>query len=157
MGWLARLRGAGVDVAGPHWEVDAPRGFKRLFRALDGWLPDGAILYFEGGYPSEEIEAFMSSHAVPERTHIAMGTIWPRPRVFHVPASPDVLAQLVTLADHHAAPELAVHFHAYRGDEVLLQAYDVFDQEMWLAASLPEERISELATRLGVSYRREGG
>jgi hypothetical protein len=165
MGWLADLvgwvpaqerRGIQVDVFGPHWELAAPQGLPALFRALDGWLPDGSVLYFEDGLHSPEVTAFMRAHAVPERAHLEMGTIWPRPSVYHLPASPEVFARLVDLAENHAAPELAIHLHAYLDDEVLVQGYDILAQELWLSPTLPEQRVRDLAIRLGVVYRREG-
>lgn len=162
MGWLAEKlgwvsakerQGISVPMKG-HWEIDACEGFDALFRALDGWLPEGSVLYFEGGAHSEDIAEFMQEHAGPESAHIEMGTIWPRPNVHHVPASPKVLSLLVELAECHAGPELCVHLHAYRGGEMLLQGFDVFDQELWLPASTPEARVADLAARLGVDYRK---
>lgn len=156
LGWVPaeERRGIHIDTERPTWEVDSSETFEQLFRALDGWLPGGCTLYFEGGSPSPEIEAFMAAHAVPERAHLAMGTIWPRPLIFHVPASREMFERLTRLADHHAAPELAVHFHVYRGDEVLLEAYDLFAQEMWLPGSLSDDRVEDLAKRLGVGFRK---
>ena len=163
MGWLAKLFGivpreerAGIqlDTTQGYWELLGPKTFSELLRALDGWLPEGAILYFEGGSPDQEIERFMAAHAIPERAHLAMGTLWPRPKVFHVPATPATLTKLAELMEHHAEPEPAIHFHVYRNDSVLLEWYDAFCDPMCINGNLAEEQIRALADRLGTEYRR---
>ncbi len=83
-----------LDMGRPHWEIDGPGTFPELFRSLQGWLPEDAVLYFEGGYPDAQISEFIAAHSIPERAHVAMGTIWPRPKVFHVPATATVLTDL---------------------------------------------------------------
>ena len=85
----------------PYWEVGGPQNFEELFNILIGWVPEDAVLYFEGGSPDAEIGDFLTTHAIPEVSHVAMGTIWPRPKGFHVPATPAVLAEL---ARDHDAP-----------------------------------------------------
>ena len=82
MGWLARLLGAvpkeemdgiRLDTQRPYWEVDGPRTFGELFRTLQGWLPEGAILYFEDGSPDAQINDFLATHSIQENVHVAMG------------------------------------------------------------------------------------
>jgi len=162
MRWIRKLLGAvpkeemdgiRLDTKRPYWEVDGPRTFTELFRALEGWLPEGAVLYFEGGSPDPAISAFMSENAVQEQAHIAMGTIWPRPKVFHVPSTPIVLNKLAAMMENHAEHELAVHFHVYRGRTVLLEWHDVFLQPMLISGEIPEERIRLLANRFGTQYK----
>jgi hypothetical protein len=164
MGWLADLvgwvpakerRGIEVDARRTHWELECPHDLASLFLALDGWLPEGSFVYLEDYVPSAEIEAFFRANAVPERVHLAMGTIWPRPRVVHLPASSTVLTRLADMAERYATVYIAIHLHAYCGDEVLVQGYDILAQELWLPPTLSEARVAELAERLGVKYRRE--
>jgi len=158
MGWLKNLlasipdkterRGARLVWAGHH-EIEGPESFSQLFRALDGWLGEGSILYFEDGVSSPDVEAFLKAYAVPEQLHIALGTLWPRPRVFHVPASGDVLTRLAKLMENHGDLELAIHFHVYRDGAVLLEWHDVFssNQPVLLAATVPEADVRALAAR----------
>jgi hypothetical protein len=163
MGWLAKLLGsvpreerAGIqlDTTQGYWELQGPKTFSELLRSLDGWLPEGAILYFEGGSPSREIEQFMAAHAIPERAHLAMGTIWPRPKVFHVPATPATLKELADLMERQAEPQPAIHFHVYRSDSVLLQWYDAFFDPMQIRSTVAEENIRALADRFGTEYKK---
>ncbi len=84
MGWLRKLLGAApkdeiegahLDYNRQHWEVDGPKTFSALLQALDGWAPEGSILYFEAGSLHEELEEFMTKYSIPEQLHLALGTI----------------------------------------------------------------------------------
>jgi hypothetical protein len=166
MGWFRRLfravpneelEGVQMDLTQGYWEVDGPKTFHELLRALQGWLPEGAILYFEGGHPDREIEDFMGEHSVPEPVHLAMGTIWPRPKVYHVPATETALTGLIEIAEHHAEPELASHFHVYREGVVLLEWHDAFYSSksfMLLGGDIPEQQVKVFANKIGKDFRR---
>jgi hypothetical protein len=163
MGWLGRLfravpkeemQGICLNTAEPYWEVDGPKTFREMFNALKGWVPEDAILYFEDGSPDAEIIEFMSTHSVPEVSHVAMGTIWPRPKMFHVPATKGVLTKLAKIMEHHAEPELAIHFHIYHNDTVLLEWHDAFSQPMLISGAIPEKKIIILANKIGENYKR---
>jgi hypothetical protein len=147
-------KGASLDFTASCWEIEGPRTFQDLFHALQGWLEEEAFLYFEGGSPDADLLSFLSTHSVPEQLHLAMGTILPRPRIFHLPARPGLLQVLSRLMETRAEPELAIHFHVYKGDGVLLEWYDAFDLPMRLRGDLPEARVRLLAERLGKAYRR---
>lgn len=163
MGWLSRLFGAvpkkemqgiRLSTTEPYWEVDGPKTFEEMFNALKGWVQEDAILYFENGSPDAEIIKFMSAHSVPEVSHVAMGTIWPRPKMFHVPATKGVLTELANIMEHHAESELAIHFHIYRNDTVLLEWHDVFSQPILISGAIPEEKIKIFADKIGKNYKR---
>jgi hypothetical protein len=106
MGILAKLFNAtpheqlkGVSLGkNARWEVSPTRDFPLLLEALPKILPQGSILYLEGGTPPKEIGAFLDSHCVPEETHLAMGTIWPKPQAFHLPATTHNMVELAKLA-----------------------------------------------------------
>lgn len=162
MGWLGRLfnatpkeelDGIRMDTTSPFWEVEGKTTFAPLLRALADFLPGGRILYFEGGFPDRKLLDFFDAHAIPEQTHVAVATLWPRPAYYHVPATPQNLAELAVLAESHAEPELAVHFHAYRDGKVLLEWHDAFGQPMLLAGSIPEERVKSFAEALGMTFK----
>jgi hypothetical protein len=163
MGWLGRLFGAvskeemegiRLDTSGAYWEIDGPRTYVELFNGLQDWLPEGAVLYFEGGSPDTEIDDFIGTYSIPEETHVAMGTIWPRPKAFHIPATPMILTELARVMEHHAEPELAVHFHIYREDSVLLEWHDAFSQPMLLSGVIPEEQVKIFADKIGQTFRK---
>lgn len=166
MGWLARLFGAvpkeemdgiRLSTAASYWEVDGPKTFEEMFNALRGWVPQDAVLYFEGGSTDAEIDNFMAKHSVPEVSHVALGTIWPRPKVFHVPATVSILTELARIMKHHAEHELAVHFHVYRNDSVLIEWHDSFSQAMLISGDIAEEKVKIFADKIGKSFRRIAG
>jgi hypothetical protein len=166
MGLLAKIFGAvsrkemngiRLDTTRPFWELSGATDFPSLLPALTALLPEGCVLYFEGGSPSGELADFLREHAVPERAHVAYGTIWPRPSVFHVPATADTIRRLAELMYSRAAPELAIHFHVYQDQTVLLESYDAFDQPMGLARVFSEDQVRLFAERLGMSHKRRAG
>jgi hypothetical protein len=144
------LDGIRLDMSQPFWELSGETDYALLLAALPELLPSDCVLYLEGGSPRGELLEFLTQHAVPERAHVACGTIWPRPKIFHVPATPQTLARLANLMESCAWPELSVHFHVYRDQTVLLEWHDVFDQEMLLSATLPEPSVRAFAAKLGM-------
>lgn len=163
MGWLGRLLGVTPkeDLEGIHldtrqafWELDGRTDFPHLLRALDDLLPEESILYFEDGSPGKALLAFLKAHKAPQQTHVAVGTLWPKPACYHVPATRQNLSELAHLAESIAAPELAVHFHVYHSAEVLLEWHDAFAQPMLLSGILPESKVTACAESLGMTIRR---
>jgi hypothetical protein len=137
------------------WEVSSARDFPSLLRALPLLLPSDAVLYLEGGSPPKDIEAFLDAHCVPERSHVAMGTIWPRPRTFHLPATTENLTELAALAEKCAAMQIAVHLHVYAQASVLLEWYDAFWKDpLHLSLAIPEDRVRAFSSALGLTYKK---
>jgi hypothetical protein len=159
MGLLAKIFGAvsreemsgtRLDTTRPFWELSGKSDFPSLLTALRDLLPADCVLYFEGGSPSGELLQFLRLHEIPERAHVAYGTIWPKPKVIHLPATPETMWHLAELMRLRAYPELASHYHIYHDSSVLLEWYDAFTQPMALSAELTEEKIRTFAERLGL-------
>lgn len=166
MCWLARLLGATpkeelsgirLDTTRAFWELDGETDFPRLLGELRCLLPDGSILYFEDGWPDKELLEFFDAHGVAEQSHVAVGTLWPRPSYYHVPATNQNLSTLATLAESRAAPELAIHFHVYREGRILLEWHDVFSQPMLLSDELPEHNVRMFAAALSMTLNKRPG
>ena len=162
MGLLARIFGAvpreemggiRLDMTRPFWELSGETDFPLLLKALSDLLPGDCILYFEGGSPTGQLVEFLKEHGVLERAHVAYGVIWPKPHVFHVPANPETMVHLAEIMRLCAYPELAVHFHVYRDQTVLLEWHDAFTQPMLLSGELPEEKVKVFAESLRMSYK----
>jgi hypothetical protein len=155
-GSVARAERTGIrlDRSGPFWELSGTTDFPPLLEALPALLPQGCVLYFEGGFPTGELARFLRENSVTGRAQVAYGTIWPRPSVHHVPATAGVISRLAGLMRSRASCELAVHFHVYHDQAVLLECYDAFTQPMGLAGRFPEQRVRAFTERLGVSYKR---
>jgi hypothetical protein len=163
MGWLRRLfgvtpkeelDGVRLDTSKAFWELTGTTDFPHLFHALADFLPEGSVLYMEGGSPNEQLRGFLSAHAVDELTHVAVGTIWPRPTYYHVPATRENLVELAKLAERCVEPEIAIHFHVYHGGKVLLEWHDAFAQPLLLAGNLPEDRVRRFAHALSMEVVR---
>ncbi|HUW84442.1 MAG TPA: hypothetical protein VMZ31_16780 [Phycisphaerae bacterium] len=161
MGWLSRLFGATpkeeldgirLNTREPYWELEGKTDFPLLLRALLVLVPDDSILYLEGGSPEGELLDFFNAKAVPEQTHVAIGTIWPRPRCYHVPATAQNLTDLADIAESCAWPELAIHFHVYRDGRLLLEWHDAFSQPMLLSGSIPDDKVRGFSVALGMTY-----
>jgi hypothetical protein len=161
MSWLSKifnfvpseeLKGLHIDLSTPVWKVSSPKDFISFLRSLIDMLPQDSIAYFEGGSPTKELRAFFKEKAVPEVSHIAIGTIWPRPEVFHIPATSENLLRLAALTERCAKPQVASHFHIYRNNRILLEWYDAFFDSMFISKEIAEDKIKKFCTSLSVSY-----
>jgi hypothetical protein len=125
-----------------------------FFRALPELAPAGSVLYLEGGSPSEELRSFLQKHAAETTTHVAVGTIWPRPECFHLQITTEMLEELATLAEKHGMWEFGWHIHVYHGQRMIVEWYDATDPPIWLSNDIPEEPVARFSARLGAQYRR---
>lgn len=165
MSLLAKIFGAvpkeeraGISMGDARgWEVSGIGGkrFPDFLCALPLVLPDGSILYLEGtSHSAHEVLAFLESHAASETSKVALGTIWPRPRFFHIPVTPAVMQELARLVEHHPTPEIAIHIHAYRRTRVLLEWHDAFFDPLGISRDIRADRVAEFCQRLGAKYER---
>ena len=162
MGLLAKIFGRApgrkpsgirLDTDRPFWELTGDIDFPSLLIALPDLLPEESVLCFEDGSPSGELLGFLRAHEIPERAHVACGTI-PRPTVFHIPAEPGTMRLLAGLMSSRAYPELAIHFHVYHDQSILLEWHDAFTQPMLLSGELPEAKMRTFAAELRMSLKR---
>ena len=90
-----------------------------------------------------------------EVSHIEMGTIWPRPKVFHLPATIENLNNLADLAETRIAFEIAVHIHIYIENKVIFQWYDAFsDDPIYLSKDIQEENVKNFCNFLSLKYKK---
>jgi hypothetical protein len=164
MGLLATLLGAApksewgglhLEEAGA-WEVEPTRDQPTFLRALPKLLPDGSRLYFEGT-TEREVEHFLSARTVLDPEKIAIGTVWPRPKRYHVPYSEDLVHALAELLEKTSISYLCTHVHAYIRGKVLLEWHDAFDSDpVRISRSLDEAAVSAFAAALRTGYSRSG-
>lgn len=148
------MHGIHLDTSKFHWELEGPDTFSDLFEGLKCWVPEDAILYFEGGAVEQEVNQYVSARSIPAQSRVALGTIWPRPDFAHVPATPTNLSELAEIMQTHAEMELAMHFHVYREGEVLLEWHDAFSQPMLLSGKVAEEDVRSFAEALQTVARK---
>jgi hypothetical protein len=126
--------------------------FHILLRAIDETMPEGSILYLEGGATAPAIAEFLREHEAAGRRELvagADGTV----AAFHLQLVDGNLGSLRVLAENYAASEVASHLAVYRGDEVLLWAHDAGVGSLLLARSLPDATADLMRTALGTSLR----
>lgn len=96
-----------------------------------------------------DVAAFLETRGAPDRRQIQPNTLWPKPKVFHLPLSGQNLAEFLALAESHAEPEVADHLVVYRGAEVLLWAPDAGAGYVEVARALPEPTVHARRDALG--------
>jgi hypothetical protein len=132
----------GIRLEGPYWEVAGRHVDPAQFlHALETLVPEGSILFLEGGTQPPPLRAFLDRHAALSDVKVALGTAWPRGRVFHVPTAPTILRELAELADKCASPELCDHLHVYSSEGVLPQWYDAFVDPFYVSKRVPPEQF----------------
>ncbi|MBX3356756.1 MAG: hypothetical protein KF724_13765, partial [Phycisphaeraceae bacterium] len=161
MGLIAKIFGAaskaeaaGASLIGPAWEAEPITDAPAFFRALPDLLPSGSILYLEDVCSTEGI-ALARRYCIEPQLKLALGTVWPRPKFFHLPLTAASAAELAQFAEHHATPEIGVHIHAYHDDQVLLEWHDAFGQPLRLSTALPESRVRSFCELLHCNYNNE--
>jgi hypothetical protein len=80
----------------------------------------------------------------------APGTLYPKPDAYHLPLRDPNLADLRSIAERYAEPEVADHLAVYRGNELLLTAYDAGKDDVYVARSLSRETLETLQRALGL-------
>jgi hypothetical protein len=137
------------------WVIKGLSDYEPFFRHLHRMLPEsGAILYFEGIAIAPDVRKFLQEHSVGPAHEVLRGTIWPKPSIFHLPASPDVLRGLADLASHHAYPEITNHCHVYTKDGMILQWFDACDPgcPIGAGATITEESVKAFCDLAGAEY-----
>jgi hypothetical protein len=133
-------------------EVPAPRDLARLIRAC-GLMPSGSILYLEGGTHPPDLRQFLDAHQVPQPTKLAPHTIWPRPRVDHVPIAAGTIEYLAGVAEKVAGPELCIHLCVHDNTRVLVSAPDAPGDPVLISKTLPAEIIDQFSKALRLGSR----
>lgn len=149
---------------GPCWELEERRVDSTVFlESLAAVFPEASHAFFEGTWiASDVIEIF---HRFESR-----GPYLPQPQVWGAVSASfrgiriDRISQFRCLFSgalcdalagaslRHAEPELFEHFFLYADDQPILEWPDAFANCIWIASSIPEERIGWFAGRLGLKY-----
>ena len=136
----------------PTWEVEPTKDFSKFVQALPTLLPGGAVVYLEGT-TEPEVEDFLETHRLGEPQKVAIGTIWPMPKRYHIPCSPETMSALASLLDDASVAYLCTHIHAYRNDEMLMEWHDAFyDDPVRISKGIDEGAVASFAEALGKPY-----
>lgn len=163
MGWLSKILNyvpaqerKGISLEHDTcWEISYSKNISVpiFLRALADLVPSGSILYLEDGSPTKQILLYLEERKPAKITKVALGTIWPRPKCFHMEITPANLEGLANLAEKIVSPELAIHLHVYMDDKVLLEWHDAFDDNCYVSNEIPEDKIKIFCTKLETQYK----
>jgi hypothetical protein len=138
-----------------YWEVTCRGRYsgRRLLAELAALLPPGLTLYVEGTSIAPIVAAYLGDRPATHPTPVRRGVIWPRPKSYHMPMTPDNVDGLVELMKDLAEPEVADHLHAYRNDTAYLIWYDAwFGSPLYLRRDVGEEQVRRLCSDFGWAY-----
>ncbi|MGA2496401.1 MAG: hypothetical protein ABSH20_01595 [Tepidisphaeraceae bacterium] len=142
----------GIHIEGQSvWDVDEYE-LVRVLLALPSLVPADAVLYIEGCCIQDDVKQFLQAYPAPATTKVFPGTIAPVPRIFHMPATPDNLAALARIAEHHQCIEVCDHLHVYVGEVMLLQGYDFMSLSLYLSESFSEPQVAAFCQEIGAKY-----
>lgn len=136
------------------WEVTEIKGIQagNFFTALLGLLPADSIFCIETTSKVEEVQSFLQANKIPHTTKVQLGTIWPKPDVFHLSFNEQNMQQMAQLAESFAMPEICDHIHIYKDEEVLLEWFDAFWQPLYISKQIPESEVKDFCEKLGCEY-----
>ena len=136
------------------WEVTGIKGVQaaNFFRALVELVPAYSIFCLETTNPVEEVTAFLEANKMPPARKVQLGTMWPRPAVYHIPLNEQTMQQVAQLAENFAMPEICDHIHIYNEGAVLLEWFDAFWQELYISKKIPEDTVRAFCEKLGCEY-----
>jgi hypothetical protein len=159
MGLLHRLLG----IVGPEdrkglrlqevcpWQVSSTGDAALFLGGLHLLRLEDATIYLEATY-DRAIRQCLERVSVEPRTKVAVGTLWPRPDVWHVPFSTSNVEDLTRVCLTDTGPRLCDHVLVYQTDGVMLQWYDAFtDAPMLLSRRLDADDVRRFAQALGGS------
>ena len=135
------------------WEVGPTKDFSRFVSALPVLLPDSAVVYFEGT-TVPEVEGFLEKYGVSSPEKVAIGTIWPKPKRYHVPCLPATMSSLASLLNDASVAYLCTHIHSYENGKMLMEWHDAFwTDPIRISRQIDEETVAKFADSLGTSYK----
>jgi len=146
----------GLQLEEPAWEINSTGDRAKFLRTLPMLLPGGSYLYLEGT-TEPSVERFLAARTVTNPERIAIGTIWPKPKRYHVPCTAELAEALAQVLDAQASPYLSTHVHACVVGKVLLEWHDAFETDpMRVSRDIDEAAVSAFAMALGKEYTRGG-
>ena len=141
-----------LDNAAPHWELKCPKQDLSIFLIeLKHLVPEGSVLYLEGGSAlPKDLKTFLEQNTIRDKPKIPMGTLWPKPIYFHIQITNNTIRKLTDLTKNLPTPQVAVHIHVYKDDNLLIQWYDAFFDPIFVSLDLPEDKIKIFCNKLNI-------
>ena len=131
------------------WEISSPGNNPIFFTQLKIIASGGAKMYFEDVY-GINVKNILKEISSDSETIISGGTLWPKPDVYHVPATEGNIIIFHELAEQYS---ISVHFHLHKNNKKILEWYDAFDKDpIYISKEIPEEKIKEFCEKLNLEY-----
>ena len=148
-----RRREKGIQIGPPPWwEIIPSKAVADFIQSLPVLLPSDTILYFEGTLDSQ-VADLLRRHQVNDPVPVQRGTLWPKLDIHHSLIADELLKGLVDQVKSGVVPYPSIHFHAYRGNSVLLQWHDAFhDDPLLVSNSITEDKVAHFCERIGSKY-----
>ena len=146
------MSGLHLNYYPDYWELEGNTDFPILLLALPALMPAPAFLYLEDGSPSGELKEWLQCNNVESSEPIMTGSYGEQSPTFHIPLTHSTMNELAKLADRVAAPELAIHLHAYEPGRVILEWHDAFNNRLLIDGKVEESKVSEFARAIGFTF-----
>ena len=140
-------------VEAPSWEIDAPSDCILFFRNIAKIMPEGSVLFIEGTNICEEAEKFYKQQNLHCDLRFVAGTIWPKPRFYHIPIRRTTVEKIAELAGTHAWPEICDHLRIHDGNRLLLHWFDFPHDPIIITGTIGEMEIRTFCEQLVTEYR----
>jgi hypothetical protein len=134
------------------WEILGLRKSDGFFASLPDLLEEGAVLCLEETSMDRGLRLFLEENAVTPGRTMDRGTVSPPPRQHHIPVRPELMAEVQDFADRIAEPEVCDHLHAYRGEDLLIEWFDAWNDPLLLSRAVPGKKVAVLCRRVGVTH-----
>jgi hypothetical protein len=146
----------GLRLEGEYfWEITCPKNSVNFFKSLLDLFSSDHVLYLEGG-DKDLYENYLANRGSNYKAPIALGTIWPKPHIAHLPLTKDNSQYLIALLENEGfvEPQICIHLHVYRDNKVFLQWYDAFDDPILLSEEIDEGLVKVICKNIDSTYRR---
>jgi len=137
-----------------YWEIEEGKvDSAKFFKAISKNFSFATTFFAEGNSISDDVKECYKLHREEGNYLPQAQTIFPISKKFRCRFSPDLLADLTSLAKKHAEPELLDHLALYKGEEEVLFWHDAFANAMLVSRHVPEHIVSAFAAELELRYR----
>jgi hypothetical protein len=115
-------------------------------------LPSESILYLEGRLSQRELKSFLNNKSIAEVSHIAYGSFWPKPTVYHIYATSENLYALAEIIEKSIIGSGVNHLQIYKSNKILLQGFEFGFKSIHISKQIPEGKIIDLCKQHSVYY-----
>ena len=141
-------------LTGEVCKISAPKNRRAFIRYVTDILPEGSVLFLEGGTTYKEVEEFLHSHQPKYVPYIPKDILFPPCPAYHLPIIHENLEELYRLIKSRPIDKIFFHLKAYDSETVLMTWHDVYIDDPWfLSKKIPEKKLRKFCEYLGCKYQ----